>query len=67
MTLVASSIEAESVVSLLRINSFLRALLLLLLLVLVLLELCRVLHLVNGDLFILKASASSLSIYLKMV
>ena len=67
VTLVASSIEAESVVSLLRINSFLRDLLLLLLLVLVLLELCRVLHLVNGDLFILKASASSLSIYLKMV
>ena len=67
MTLVASSIEAESVVSLLRINSFLRDLLLLLLLVLVLLELCRVMHLVNGDLFIFKASASSLGIYLKMV
>ena len=51
-------------VPLLRINPFLRPLLLL---ILVFLELSWVLYLVDSDLLILESSAASLSINLKMI
>ena len=64
MTLVTSSIKTHFMVSLLRINPFFGTLLLL---ILVLLELSRVLYLVDSDFLVLEPGSASLCIDFKVI